>query len=1344
MDFLVAVTQNNLERARELLQSGVDVNSSVLWNAKDTFSPVIPPDIVAQPHLLQQLQSDQVYQTKPLNVAVLGGHPDMVRLLLSAGADINSKDERGRTALICAIYGLDLDAANINTTNLPLISQTHPSHLEMMKSILLRHPNLHVSTLDSPQYEIKGITPLCLASYLGKADIIQLLLDDGRVNVDGADSKQATALMYASRDGNVPIVKMLLSYHASPDATDNHGWSAIQYAERSPDIVQACEESLRCRRPDVALLHPPTSAKYPIHYTKLSALIATLPSYPSSLSHIQFDVMRDIDLLDPNALPLIQIIQNAFLQAIKTHDHLSLQALLLWTPPIHKEDRPSSGPLLINHHDPKTGMTFLHHAMRTKPVPSLDTLAMLYQAGADINAQTYYGRTALHHLARFGLDADGKTWGIQKAAKPDNKPRTEELSSQAKQTHRLSVQSALSSRSDNSDQSRDPDGRSEKIVATATLPQHLALCASLLIRLGALVTIADVNGNTALHFATEFGGVPEVLKVLVLEGHADFSVKNKKGFTPLDLCKTEDIKRQLQILEQERKKSLKTTSTTSIGGSIRPLETASDRSSLHRSPSRSTLQSVQEAWPVSSFLGSCSASEVASPAKVSEVDDEFDKILHTFFRYQTTFTDSIERALAYITDTILGAWQSPQENHASANEVEKTTVRLRFELREAHEMFERTDERAERIMLHYRETLEAIEQTHQVDWDISEQQHDKIEKLFDVFDRIDRRFYQLELDHDALISHIEQLRKALVRHRPQHTIGPIQDISANGLQTLKIIESIPMDPTIFMREDRSRLCSDVSGMVRSLMEAIHRDPGDHTQISQEIDKRWKEVERILSLPGNISPPALTKSHGERQRVVRVYGNQNHTSLNHLELTFDILASNLHEIQKDMDALNAQQEAMVISKQRMYDRCLELEHAILNTPRNSDPSNKQTKEVLQAELDQVLACTQALFDQQQIMNSEGRQLKAEKIQLKSEFEAVQADLRKVRPPILLQGLLERLETDEGVPVQIEKDWKEDSALIKVAETKEEDEIEESGIIKLDTIQSVQAAQCLMTRLDASLYCLKIVASHHLSKSRQRLVEVQATLGQASAELETNRTQMRALYDDAADVARQVFALKTELETIVQHRKDEIIKVWEVVDEVSEGIDASLHQPNRLPPQQKQDTKERVEEQDRHQWIIRELEQLQHVHQDLQDTMADLSREQAEIGQALRQCEIERVEPQVDALVGQHDQSLLTISDRLTDLMAYVREGQLGLQHCISLESKPVQRTSATILPYRASRYLPDPRRLSVAMNTPNKKRLSTLSVSSMSSLSSYQQERMLTRASNLSQALSQTQRKRTVG
>jgi ankyrin repeat protein len=94
--FLSAVAKNDVDRVRLMLQSGIDVNGAFLWNSKGTYSPVIPSDIANRPDLLNNLHTDQEYQCKPLNIAVLGGHSNMVRLLLSAGADINSKDGRGR------------------------------------------------------------------------------------------------------------------------------------------------------------------------------------------------------------------------------------------------------------------------------------------------------------------------------------------------------------------------------------------------------------------------------------------------------------------------------------------------------------------------------------------------------------------------------------------------------------------------------------------------------------------------------------------------------------------------------------------------------------------------------------------------------------------------------------------------------------------------------------------------------------------------------------------------------------------------------------------------------------------------------------------------------------------------------------------------------------------------------------------------------------------------------------------------------------------------------------------------------------------------------------------------
>jgi ankyrin repeat protein len=56
----------------------------------------------------------------------------------------------------------------------------------------------------------------------------------------------------------------------------------------------------------------------------------------------------------------------------------------------------------------------------------------------------------------------------------------------------------------------------------------------------------DPTGNTPLHFAAEFGGVVEVIEMLVREGNANITYKNKRGLTPLELVRSEAAKKALE------------------------------------------------------------------------------------------------------------------------------------------------------------------------------------------------------------------------------------------------------------------------------------------------------------------------------------------------------------------------------------------------------------------------------------------------------------------------------------------------------------------------------------------------------------------------------------------------------------------------------------------------------------------------------------------------------------------------------------------------------------------------------------------------------------------------------
>ncbi|CEP08982.1 hypothetical protein [Parasitella parasitica] len=791
-------------------------------------------------------------------------------------------------------------------------------------------------------------------------------------------------------------------------------------------------------------------------------------------------------------------------------------------------------------------------------------------------------------------------------------------------------------------------------------------------------------------------------------------------------------------------------------------------------------------------------------------------------------------------------------------------------------------------MMSFREELEQVEQVHQADWEMSELQHDKIEKLFDVFERIDGRFCQLEMAQDDLIGQIERLRKAAARKQQQLKMQPSQepadvdDCVVHLSQSLLILQTVPIDQVLYLRDDRNRLYQDMTVVVDQVLQEIqaHLDQNNQqdrqklTQAKALVHERWSRVKEILTKPYTKTqvvekkPPLsdanqLTRSISQpttvRQKhdiMANIYnkpkkGGVHHPSLNQLELSFDILHSNLYEIQKDIEEVTENLERLMMSKKKMYEMCLSLEKEL------NDANKTRSEDQIQSELHQVMIFTQQLFDKQHALDKEREQLLKEYADIEQQLDATRESLQQVRPPALLQGLLDRLDTDETPRVRVEKDWKEDSNLVTeiVMENHQaEDDLscassttstsQQEQEMQLTALQAkqlnVQCASklstlCYIARLDASLYCLKVLASHSIGKSRQNLLQVQASLGQASTDLDETRNQMTQLYDDAAEVARQVFSLKTELETIVRHRKEEVVKVWEVVDEVSEGVDAKstqcqqqTHQQQqpqahhhhqqpqkekRVPLQvvadqgQQQQQQERIEEQDRHQWIVRELEQLQHVHESLQDAIDELKQEQAMIGQSLRQLATVFIEPQVDRLVGQDEESLLCVSDRLAELMDRVRDNDIGLRpasfSCLSTSESDVaslpakstttdvgpridnanEQAAATTTPIanstpnnnRLSRLSAATNRLSISTYNSNrssflvrspssvvldgnnnkrlstaisirtdKKRMSMISATSLSSLSSYQQERMLARASKLSNALSDVHQQRNSG
>ena len=101
----------------------------------------------------------------PLHIASSNGHLQCVKILIEAGADVNSKN-------------------------------------------------------------IFEKTPLHYASIKNNASIVSILLEKG-ANVDAVSDENTTSLMMAAQCGHLEVVKLLLVAGANRELKNNYGWSAL-------------------------------------------------------------------------------------------------------------------------------------------------------------------------------------------------------------------------------------------------------------------------------------------------------------------------------------------------------------------------------------------------------------------------------------------------------------------------------------------------------------------------------------------------------------------------------------------------------------------------------------------------------------------------------------------------------------------------------------------------------------------------------------------------------------------------------------------------------------------------------------------------------------------------------------------------------------------------------------------------------------------------------------------------------------------------------------------------------------------------------------------------------------
>lgn len=142
----------------------------------------------------------------PLHLAVITGLPDMVRLLVIAGASPMALDRHGQTAAhLASEHG-------------------HPEHLQA----LLDSAAPGSVDLEARNYE--GLTALHVAVNAGCQDAVQLLLERG-ADIDAVDIKSGRSpLIHAVENNSLSMVQLLLVHGANVNAQMYSGSSALHSA----------------------------------------------------------------------------------------------------------------------------------------------------------------------------------------------------------------------------------------------------------------------------------------------------------------------------------------------------------------------------------------------------------------------------------------------------------------------------------------------------------------------------------------------------------------------------------------------------------------------------------------------------------------------------------------------------------------------------------------------------------------------------------------------------------------------------------------------------------------------------------------------------------------------------------------------------------------------------------------------------------------------------------------------------------------------------------------------------------------------------------------------------------
>lgn len=184
-----------------------------------------------------------------LSSARLGDTAQLVALL-KRGIDPNTVDDQGNTLLILAAREGNIDTVKALLPYKPRLSHRNLAGDSALMLATLRG-NLDLVNLlieAGAEFDHDGWTPLIYAAFEGHIELVERFLALG-ANVNALAPNGSNAIMFAARNGHMPVVLRLLQTPIDLEQKNDRGFTAETWAlsNKNTDIVDAINAE-RARR----------------------------------------------------------------------------------------------------------------------------------------------------------------------------------------------------------------------------------------------------------------------------------------------------------------------------------------------------------------------------------------------------------------------------------------------------------------------------------------------------------------------------------------------------------------------------------------------------------------------------------------------------------------------------------------------------------------------------------------------------------------------------------------------------------------------------------------------------------------------------------------------------------------------------------------------------------------------------------------------------------------------------------------------------------------------------------------------------------------------------------------